>query len=166
MRRRRGCVRDAPRLAPRPAGFRRFRCDDGSASLELITAGVILLVPLVYLILAMAAIQGAALAVEGVARASARVFVQSPTEAEGRAAIARIVEFAAADQDISLPEVRLICDPNPTRCLSPRGTVTVMVTYQVALPLVPQLLDLNRTASVPLQAEATQTVSRFWGKTP
>ncbi|MDQ1574531.1 MAG: hypothetical protein QOH44_2090, partial [Actinomycetota bacterium] len=39
--------------------------DGGSAALEFITAGLLLLVPLVYLILAMAAIQGGALSVEG-----------------------------------------------------------------------------------------------------
>ncbi|HSP76545.1 MAG TPA: hypothetical protein VLO31_10065, partial [Cryobacterium sp.] len=51
------------------------RAERGSASLEFITAGLILLVPLVYLVLAMAALQGGALAVEGAARQAARVYV-------------------------------------------------------------------------------------------
>ena len=54
---------------------------DGSAALEFITAGFLLLIPLVYLILAMAALQGGALSVEGASRQAARVFVQAPSSA-------------------------------------------------------------------------------------
>src|ERR687898_866630 len=49
--------------------------DRGSASLEFLTVGIILLVPLVYLVLALAAIQAGALGVEGAARQAARVAV-------------------------------------------------------------------------------------------
>ena len=58
--------------------WRRWNEDDGTATLEFITAGLILLLPLVYLVLSMAAIQGGALAVEGAARQAVRVFVQAP----------------------------------------------------------------------------------------
>ena len=44
---------------------RRWSSDDGSASLEFITVGMILLVPLVYLVLALSAVQSGALAAEG-----------------------------------------------------------------------------------------------------
>lgn len=43
----------------------RLRRDDGTASLEFLTVGILLLVPLVYLVLAVAAIQAGALGVEG-----------------------------------------------------------------------------------------------------
>ncbi|RII97030.1 hypothetical protein DZF97_17400, partial [Clavibacter nebraskensis] len=58
--------------------------DRGSAVLEFITAGVLLLVPLVYLVLAMSAIQGAALGTEGAARQAARVYVRADDDASGR----------------------------------------------------------------------------------
>ena len=48
--------------------WRHWTEDEGSASLEFITAGMILLLPLVYLVLVMAALQGGSLAVEGAAR--------------------------------------------------------------------------------------------------
>jgi hypothetical protein len=68
------------RATTRRAGW---RDDTGTASLEFITAGLVLLVPLVYLVLTMSAIQGGALAVEGASRQAARVFVASSTVEEG-----------------------------------------------------------------------------------
>ncbi|MCA1943576.1 MAG: pilus assembly protein, partial [Yonghaparkia sp.] len=60
--------------------------DRGSASLEFLVAGLLMLVPLVYLILTLGTIQSAALATEGAARQAARVFVQAPSTAVGAAA--------------------------------------------------------------------------------
>jgi Flp pilus assembly protein TadG len=139
--------------------------DDGSASLEFITAGMILLVPLVYLILAMSVVQGGALAVEGAARQAARVYVQAPDDAEGRARAARAVEFSLADYGIGAggADVQIDCDDATTECLSRQAHVTVTVHISVGLPLVPDVLALQRAVSIPLQASATQTVSRFWG---
>ena len=137
----------------------------GSASLEFITAGLILLVPLVYLVLAMSALQGGALAVEGAARQAARVYVQAPDEAEGTARALRAVQFGLADYGIpaEAATVRIDCEPSPSGCLTRQGTVVVTVRIIVPLPLVPDVLSLRNTAVIPLQASATQTVSRFWG---
>lgn len=139
--------------------------ESGSASLEFITAGMILLVPLVYLVLAMAAIQGGALAVEGAARQAARVYVQAPDEAEANARAVRAVEFGLADYGIEADsaEVRIDCEPGLNGCLTRQNTVTVTVRIVVPLPLVPDVLSLQSAASVPLEATATQTVSRFLG---
>ncbi len=71
--------------------------EDGSASVEFITAGVLLLVPFVYLVLALAAVQGAAFAVEGAARQAARVYVRAETEADARDRADLAVRYALAD---------------------------------------------------------------------
>ncbi len=139
--------------------------ESGSASLEFITVGMILLVPLVYLVLAMSAIQGGALAVEGAARQAARVYVQAPNEVEASARAARAVEIGLADYGIEAgdAEVRIDCKSGPTGCLSRQSAVTVTVRIQIPLPLVPDVLSLRSAASIPLEAIATQKVSRFWG---
>ena len=143
----------------------RVGADTGSASLEFITAGLLLLVPLVYLVVAMALLQGGALAVEGAARQAARVFVLAPNESEARARAERAVHFSLSDYgiDASEAQVSIDCSPAPAECLTRQNQITVTVRIQVSLPLVPDLLSLPRAASVPLQAVATQTVSRFWG---
>ena len=144
---------------------RRWTDDDGSASLEFITAGLVLLLPLVYLVLTMSSIQAGAFAVEGAARQAARVYVQSPSVAHANAAAGRAIEFALADYglDTDAVTVTVSCRPNPTQCLQRRGFVTVVVTTTVALPLAPPVLDLDAPLSVPVSSTATQQVSRFWG---
>lgn len=133
----------------------------GSASLEFVTVGVILLVPLVYLVLAVAAIQSAAMAVEGTARHAARMYVQASNDKDGRAAIDRAVTIGLADYgiDSTRATVRVVC--TRPECLTAGGRVTVHIEANAALPLVPSLLDLRQMTSIPVGASATQTVSRF-----
>lgn len=138
--------------------------EDGSAAIEFIVAGMILLVPLVYLILAMSSIQAGALGVEGAARQAARVYVRSATPADARANAGTAIRFALADYGLSPSDtsVTVTCAPNPNACLTRRGFVTVRVQAHVVLPLSPTALGVG-ALSVPLSATATQQVSRFWG---
>jgi Flp pilus assembly protein TadG len=138
--------------------------DRGSATLEFITAGLLLLLPLVYLILSLAALQAGALAAEGAARQAARVFVRADTVADAESGAERAVEFALADYglDMDAATVTVTCAPQPTACLTRRGFVTVMVEIRVPMPLAPAGLASAGQLSVPLHAGATQQVSRFW----
>ncbi|WP_460521266.1 hypothetical protein [Humibacter antri] len=139
--------------------------EHGTAALEFVTAGLILLVPTVYLVVALASIQGAELAAAGAARQSARVFVQARSEADASAEASAAVAFALAD--FGLPTdaatVRVRCMPRPDACLTRLGTVTVTVQVHAPLPLVPDVLDLRHDASVTVQASSTNRVSRLWG---
>ena len=149
--------------------WRRFRNglgnDDGSAALEFITAGFLLLIPLVYLILAMATIQGAALSVEGASRQAARVYVQAKSKASAIARAKTALDFALDDFGVSTSSatIKISCHPHPAKCLTRRGYVTVTVTASVALPLVPTALGVKTPFAVPLTATSTEQVSRFWG---
>jgi len=139
--------------------------ESGTASLEFVTAGLVLLLPLVYLVLTMSALQGAALAVEGASRQAARVFVEAGNVREANAAAERAVEFALADYGLDTDDVdvSITCRPRAAACLTRRGFVTVEVGTRATLPLVPPVLDLDVGLSVPMSASATQQVSRFWG---
>jgi Flp pilus assembly protein TadG len=139
--------------------------ESGNASLEFLTVGMILLVPLVYLVLTLAQLQSGAFAVEGAARQAARVYVQSANLEEAEESAARAIEFALADYGIdgSTATVDVSCSPNPNVCLTRQGFVTITVATSVSLPLVPPFLNLGVPLSVPLSASASQQVSRFWG---
>jgi hypothetical protein len=139
----------------------------GSASLEFVTAGMILLMPIVYLVLTMAAVQAGALAVEGAARQAVRVFVQADNEQSALARAERAVEFALADYglDADAANITVTCRPKPGDCLDRLGTVAVTIGIAIPLPLMPPAITANVPLSVPLQASATQRVSRFW-RTP
>ena len=62
--------------------------------------------------------------------------------------------------DADAASVSVSCSPSGD-CLAPGERVRVSVTANVPLPLVPDVLALHQAASVPLEASATQTVSRF-----
>jgi Flp pilus assembly protein TadG len=139
--------------------------DRGSAALEFITAGFLLLIPLVYLILSMAAIQAGALSIEGASRQAARVFVQAPTVGSGTARAETALAIALSDFGIqhASAKLKISCRPHPGKCLTRRGFVTVTVSASVPLPFVPPVLAYNGPLSVPLRATSTEQVSRFWG---
>jgi hypothetical protein len=137
--------------------------ESGSAAVEFLTLGIVLLVPLVYLVLVLASLQGSAFAAEGAARQAAREVVLAGSDAEGRAAVTGAVRTALADWRIpaSASAVGLRCSPDPQNCLVPRGTVRVTVRVAVALPLLPRALSLGTPGAVPVEAHAVQHVSMF-----
>ena len=134
----------------------------GSSSLEFIVVGMVLLVPLVYLVLTMAALQGGALAVEGAARHAARVFVQAQNVPQASARAERAVLFALTDAGIEQEHsLKIRCVPKPDSCLTRLGSVTATVGVTITLPLVPSALTLDVPLGIRLEATATQQVSRF-----
>jgi Flp pilus assembly protein TadG len=141
------------------------RDEGGSASLEFVTVGLLLLVPTVYLVLALSTLESASFGVEGAARHATRVFVQSPSEgaAESAASTAIAVTLADYGLDPQNARVSVSCRPNPANCLTRRGFVTVTVSTVVPLPLMPPVLSLHLPAGIPVQSVATEQVSRFWG---
>ncbi|WDG16855.1 TadE family protein [Microbacterium sp. Clip185] len=142
--------------------------DEGNASLEFIVAGLILLAPLVYLIVALGAIQSQALGVEAAARHIARA-VSTAANAEDAAARADLVMAAVAEEygiDPDAVVLRWECAPAGVECPSAGATLLLSVSTDVPLPLVPPVLGLDQVASVPVEASAAQKVSRLWGTTP
>jgi aryl-alcohol dehydrogenase-like predicted oxidoreductase len=142
--------------------------DEGNASLEFIVAGLILLAPLVYLIVALGAIQSQALGVEAAARHVARA-VSTAANVEDAAARADLVLAAVAEEygiDPDAVVLRWDCAPDGVECPSAGATLLLSVSADVPLPLVPPVLGLDEIASVPVEASAAQKVSRLWGTTP
>lgn len=143
----------------------RCEAERGSASLEFLTAGTLLLVPMVYLIVALSSLQSGILAVEAAARQASRTYVEAGTVAEATQRAELAVAFALADHgmDAAAAGIRIDCAPQPHACLSRRSIVTVRVEASVALPLVPAGLSIGTPLSIPLAASASQQVSRFAG---
>lgn len=138
--------------------------EDGSASLEFITAGVLLLVPLVYLVLCLSTIQAATLATEAAARHANRVFIDSSdvSTAHSRAHLA--AERTLKDYAISMRKssITIQCQ-HPSNCLTAGNAVRIYVESAVSLPGIPPVFGLQRLATVTLASESTMIVSRFHG---
>jgi len=142
----------------------KFFDDSGSASLEFITAGLLLLVPLVYLVLVVSSIQGATLAAEGAARQAARVFVTADSADQAGARAQQAIDFALADFNVPAQRVTVsVSCSDSTSCLAGDSLVTVSVDVAVPLPFVPTVLGLDQLAVVPVSSHATAHVSRFHG---
>ncbi len=137
--------------------------DDGSAAVEFILVGVILLVPLFYLVLVLGQIQGHALGVESGARHLARTIASAHDAAEA-AARADLVR-AAIVEEYGLREavVEVTCIPAGDACPRAGALLQVVVRADAALPFVPPVLGLDRAARVPVEATSVQRVSRAWG---
>jgi len=141
------------------------RDESGSAALEFIVVGMLLLVPLVYLVITLGTLQGHTLGVESGARHIARAIALAADvdDADERAdAVLRttISEYGLEAESL---RVRVSCHPATAVCPSAGATVIVTVSARVSLPLVPPVLGLQQIASMPVEASAVQKVSRFWG---
>lgn len=139
--------------------------EDGSAALEFIAVGVLLLVPLVYLIVSLGTIQEQALGVEAAARHLARALSLGPDADAAAGRAERLLDGVAAEYGIEPAEldVAITCAPVAWPCPAAGTTVTVVVRARVHLPLVPAVLGLDDAASVRVEGIAVQKVSRLWG---
>lgn len=138
----------------------------GSAPLEFILVGMLLLVPLVYLIVSLGLIQEQALGTEAGARHIARAVSTAP-DADAARDRADVVLAAVVEEygiDPASVDISLACVPSGAYCPEAGATLVVTVQARVALPLVPPILGLDRLATIPVEASAAQKVSRFWGE--
>ncbi|MBU4465710.1 MAG: TadE family protein [Actinobacteria bacterium] len=139
--------------------------DRGSAALEFIVVGLLLLVPIIYLVVALGAVQGQTLGAESGARHIARAISTAPDAATAReradAVLRSIVDEYGIDPDSV--QVSMTCHPTGAVCPDAGATVVVTVSTTVALPLAPPVFGLDRLARIPIEASAAQKVSRFWG---
>jgi Flp pilus assembly protein TadG len=121
------------------------RDERGSALVEFVWLGLLLLVPLVYVLLSVFAAQSAAYGSDSASRAAGRAFMLAPDQETAVAAAEGAARVALADQGVDPDRIQLSisCAPDPDRCLSSGSTVTVEVTVQQPLPLVPSALGAN-----------------------
>ena len=136
----------------------------GSAALEFILVGLLLLVPLVYLIVSLGLIQGQSLGAEAGARHIARTLSTAENADAARESADLILRSVVDEYGLDADSVRMSLECHPTAGPCPEAGSTLVVTIQtsVALPLVPPVLGLDRLASIPVEASAVQKVSRFW----
>lgn len=146
------------------ARLRRLReqGDRGSAVVEFVTIGVLMLVPVVYLVVAVSAVQAAAFATESAAREAARIVVTGPDEQRSAELVTAAVGWALRDQGIDADPAqaaRIRCSAAP--CLTPGADVTVTVSVEVPLPGLPAGVSRVVPLSVPVSASHTQVVGEF-----
>jgi hypothetical protein len=135
----------------------------GSAVVEFVALGVLLLVPLVYLVLMLARVQAGTFAVSQASREAGRAFVtaDSGEHPVARARAAARVSFEDHDFD-DTGHLSIRCEATP--CLRPDARVRTTATVSVPLPLVPAFVRGAVPLTVPVSATHVSTVDRFRGQ--
>jgi Flp pilus assembly protein TadG len=133
------------------------RSDRGSAIVEFQFLGILLLVPLVYILLAVLDVQRTSFGVTQAAREAGRIYVATGDETAARLA----AQVALRDQGVEAgaAEIRLECSTSP--CYQPGAEVTVVVGSTVRLPFVPDVLAGAVSAQIPVGATHVSVVDRF-----
>jgi hypothetical protein len=128
---------------------------------EFVFLGVLLMVPLVYLVIAAARVQAASFSAGSSAREAGRAFVTADSEPEARRRAAMAVRLGLRDQGFRDDDGRLSIDCDRTACLTPGGRVVVRVEVQVILPGVPRFAGRALSTHVTVRASQVAVVDRF-----
>ena len=140
----------------------RSRDERGSALVELVWLGLLLLVPLLWIVMSVFEVQRGAFGVSGAARAAGRAYALAPNDAEGHARAQAAARQALEDQGLhGVPlDVRIRCTPYPHDCHAGTSVITVVVSSRVDLPLLPSFLG-GGAPSFALDASHTVPIGQF-----
>lgn len=123
------------------------RAEEGTAIVEFVWLAILLLVPLLYVLLAIFEVQRSAYAASAAARAATRAYVGAPAQEVAYARAVAAARLAFADQGIEAPfELTVRCRPRPGRCLAPGSVVVADVRTRAALPLLPDFFSAQAPA--------------------
>ena len=127
--RHRACRAGGGAVRARPGARRDER---GTALVELVWLGVLLLLPLVYILISVFEVQRGAFAVNTAARSAGRAFVVAPDDAAGERAARSAARWAFSDQGIdgASLDLEVRCEPAGV-CRAPGSTVVVLVRSRV-----------------------------------
>ena len=137
------------------------RSESGTVLVEVTWLAILLLVPLVYVVLSVFAVQRAAFAATAAARAAGRAYVMAPSVAEAEARARAAGAVALADQGVDGADTAMAVACRPAgACLTPGSAVHVEVRAQVPLPLLPPVFG-GQPPSIRVEAEHTVPYGTF-----
>jgi Flp pilus assembly protein TadG len=129
----------------------------GSALVEVSWLGILLMLPVVWIVMSVFQVQRGAFGITAAARAAARAYSLAPDDQTGLTRARTAARLALDDQGVHgvTPAVVVSCTPYPHDCHQGTSVITVSVQSRVVLPLMPAVLGSNRPSYA---LEATQTV--------
>ena len=136
----------------------------GTATVEFVWMALLLLVPFVYILLAVFDTQRASYAVAAASRSAARAYVQAPDPAVAAAHARVAARIALADQDVEA-DVDITCLPSPSSCLEPGSSVRVVVHTVQPLPLTPSALG-DQHGGIAVDSTHTEPIGSYRAARP
>lgn len=134
--------------------------EQGSALIEFIVIGLLLTLPVFYLVITLARLQAGTYAVAAAARESSRMFVTADGDASGETRSQAAGSMAFADQGFpGQGSVRMRCSKQP--CLSPDSVIEGVADLDVELPLIPDFLRGVVPSSIHLHSRHAEVVDHY-----
>lgn len=149
--------------AARASTRRSASSDRGSAVTEFLVIGVLVLMPLAYIVMSVMRVQAAAFASSQAAREAGRAFVSADSVPLGHQRADVAARLAFLDQGFELPPSSLSITCGGGDCLAPGAVVSVDLDWAVDLPWIPSSLAGGRSFSVPIHAMHEVPVDVFRG---
>ncbi len=134
--------------------------EDGTATIEFVWLSILLLVPFVYILVAVFDTQRASYGVSTASRSAARAFLQAPDVAAGEQRARLAARVALDDQGLPDASVHITCLPSPADCLQPGSSVRVVVRTTQALPLTPSALG-SQLGGITVDSTHTEPYGTF-----
>lgn len=139
------------------------KAEEGSAIVEFVFLGVLLLVPLIYLTVMVGRVQAGSYAATQAAREAGRAFVTADAEDDAGPRAQAAAEIAFTDQGFGgTGTLSIACAASP--CLTPDARVEMNTRVTVPLPLIPSFARAVIPLEVPVSATHVVTVDRFRGQ--
>lgn len=140
----------------------RARGERGSGLIEMVWVGLLLILPLTWVVVSVFQVQRAAFAISGAARAAGRAYVLADTDLQGRVRAEAAARQAIGDQgaDVDGLRVEVRCTPYVHLCHNGTSVVTVTIVGRVSLPVLPAILG-GGAPSLHLDASHTVPVGQY-----
>lgn len=134
--------------------------DRGSALIEFLVIGLLLTLPVFYLVITLARLQAGTYAVAEAARESSRMFVTAESDAAGQNRAQAAAAMSFADQGFTGEgKVTMQCSKHP--CLSPDSVIQGVTDLDVELPLIPDFLRGVVPSSIHLHSRHAEVVDHY-----
>jgi hypothetical protein len=135
------------------------RSDSGSAIIEFLVVGILILVPLLYATLMIIRVEAAAMASTQAVREASRAFMMADIAAQGFRDAQVASNLALADQgfQVSQDALKISCTQ---RCLTPESQLQVRLSWTVDLPWLPPPFS-SFVDGYPISAEQELTIDTY-----
>ena len=134
--------------------------DHGSATVEFIALSVLLLIPAVYLLITISQLQAAGYAAVAASDQAAKALAYADNDNQAESQAISTVHLTAEDYQIDPARTSTAIQCSNTPCSSPGTQVTVAVSIEVPLPLMPTFMG-NQTRIATMDATGYHVIGEF-----
>ncbi|GAA2030559.1 hypothetical protein GCM10009720_08450 [Yaniella flava] len=136
------------------------RNDNGSATVEFIGLCIILLIPAIYLLVTISQLQAAGYAVVAASDQAAKTIAHTSDNAQAEARAINTVHLTAENYQLDPDTTHTTIQCSNTSCTTPGTRITVNVSIDVPLPLIPTFLG-TQTSVATMDATGYHVIGEF-----